>query len=266
MERRLLYRYKGPFVPVQSVRQNSDALGLALYRYKQSVYRYKGVGGGLNQPIVSTVEDFVADVAPRAVRAHVLPGRCEEAGEGASSPFLSPHRSSSLLRIPASTIGVSARSPRRSVGSRRDLVHWIRDFERNPQSPHLQFLVKLGVGLATGLGDPRLIQQTRQRYAAYSLGSAHECHSGVRLVLLRWCRSCQLDLLSTDQLEWIEPDSRNGAGTGVFTVPGTEPQVSAAAPSADQDRGKGVASTAIASYTGKILLYTADLSACPGKV
>nr|CAD1825716.1 unnamed protein product [Ananas comosus var. bracteatus] len=92
------------------------------------------------------------------------------------------------------------------------------------------------------------------------LGSAHECHSGVRLVLLRWCRSCQLDLLSTDQLEWIEPDSRNGVGTGIFTVPGTgmltvptwvgsdltfptvEPQVSAAAPSADQDRGKGVAS------------------------
>nr|CAD1817365.1 unnamed protein product [Ananas comosus var. bracteatus] len=71
------------------------------------------------------------------------------------------------------------------------------------------------------------------------LGSAHECHSGVRLVLLRWCRSCQLDLLSTDQLEWIEPDSRNGAGTGVFTVPGTEPQVPAAAPSADLDRGKG---------------------------
>nr|CAD1843865.1 unnamed protein product [Ananas comosus var. bracteatus] len=68
-------------------------------------------------------------------------------------------------------------------------------------------------------------------------------------VLLRWCRLCQLDLLSTDQLVWIEPDSCNGAGTGVFTVPGTvvtyvfaEPQVSAAAPSADQDRGKGVAS------------------------
>nr|CAD1831360.1 unnamed protein product [Ananas comosus var. bracteatus] len=40
-------------------------------------------------------------------------------------------------------------------------------------------------------------------------------------VLSRWCRSCQLDLLSTDQLVWIEPDSRNGAGTGVFTVPGT---------------------------------------------
>nr|CAD1820747.1 unnamed protein product [Ananas comosus var. bracteatus] len=71
------------------------------------------------------------------------------------------------------------------------------------------------------------------------LGSAHECHSGVRLMLLRWCRSCQLDLLSTDQLEWIEPDSRNGAGTGVFTVPGTEPQVPAAAPFADLDRGKG---------------------------
>nr|CAD1832746.1 unnamed protein product [Ananas comosus var. bracteatus] len=52
----------------------------------------------------------------------------------------------------------------------------------------------------------------------------------------------KLDLLSTDQLEWIEPDSHNGAGTGVFTVPGTEPQVPAAAPSVDQDRGKGVAS------------------------
>nr|CAD1827156.1 unnamed protein product [Ananas comosus var. bracteatus] len=73
------------------------------------------------------------------------------------------------------------------------------------------------------------------------LSSAHECHSGVRFVLSRWCRSCQLDLLSTDQLVWIEPDSRNGAGTGVFTVQGW-PQVSAAAPSADQDRGKDVAS------------------------
>nr|CAD1842471.1 unnamed protein product [Ananas comosus var. bracteatus] len=109
------------------------------------------------------------------------------------------------------------------------------------------------------------------------LGSAHECHSGVRLVLSRWCRSCQLDLLSTDQLVWIEPDSRNGAGTGVFTVPGRVP---AAASSADQDRGKGVASYSPtrqseleafpycryfdASYTGEIPLYTADLSACPG--
>nr|CAD1824662.1 unnamed protein product [Ananas comosus var. bracteatus] len=60
-------------------------------------------------------------------------------------------------------------------------------------------------------------------------------------VLSRWCRSCQLDLLSTDQLVWIELDSRNGAGMGVFTVPG-RPQVPAAAPSVDQDRGKGVAS------------------------
>nr|CAD1827204.1 unnamed protein product [Ananas comosus var. bracteatus] len=73
------------------------------------------------------------------------------------------------------------------------------------------------------------------------LGSAHECHSGVRLVLSRWCRSCQLDLLSTDQLVWIEPDSRNRAGR-VYSQSRGRPQVSAAAPSADQDRGKGVAS------------------------
>nr|CAD1832828.1 unnamed protein product [Ananas comosus var. bracteatus] len=185
--------------------------------------------------------------------------------------------------FPASTVGVSTPSRRRSSGFRRDLVRWIRDFERNPRSPYLLVLVEVflvgiilfsaavfeaesvlifgfyfRVGFLT-LAFQSLFELDRDTLHT-RLDSAHECHSGVRLVLSRWCRSCQLDLLSTDQLEWIEPDSRNGAGTGVFTVPGTgiltvpiwigsdltfptvKPQVPAAASSADQDRGKGVAS------------------------
>nr|CAD1827404.1 unnamed protein product [Ananas comosus var. bracteatus] len=198
---------------------------------------------------------------------------------------------SGWLPVPVRDLVISARSRRRSIGLQRDLVRWIRDFERNPRNPHLPDLVKvslveslfysiaakLGLNwwiLIVELGVARVLdlEVDYLTLASWSLieldrdtlhtrlGSAHECHSGVRLVLLRWCRSCQLDLLSTDQLEWIEPDSRNGAGTGVFTVPGTgmltvpiwigsdltfstvEPQVPAAAPSVDQDRGKGVAS------------------------
>nr|CAD1827574.1 unnamed protein product [Ananas comosus var. bracteatus] len=158
-----------------------------------------------------------------------------------------------MCEFPASTVGVSARTRRRSVGFRRGLIRWIQDFERNPRSPYLPdfvevrlvesvlYLTVANFGTETVIcAFWSLIELDRDTLHT-RLGSAHECHSGVRLVLLRWCRSCQLDLLSTDQLVWIEPDSRNGAGTGVFTVPGTEPQVSATAPSADQDRGKGVA-------------------------
>nr|CAD1818776.1 unnamed protein product [Ananas comosus var. bracteatus] len=79
--------------------------------------------------------DFVADVAPRAVRAHLLPELCEEAGRGSVFTVLDV-----APRFDA--VGVT-RSPRRNVGSRRGLVRWIRDFERNPRSPHLPDLVKL---------------------------------------------------------------------------------------------------------------------------
>nr|CAD1820670.1 unnamed protein product [Ananas comosus var. bracteatus] len=120
MERRLLYRYKVHLYRYRACDRTQMLSGLALYR-----------------PIVSTVEDFVADVAPRAVRAHVLPGRCEEAGRGC------------VFAVPVAA--------------------------------------------------PLFI--------------------AVEVVLLRWCRHASCS--STDQLVWIEPDSRNGAGTGVFTVPGT---------------------------------------------
>nr|CAD1826122.1 unnamed protein product [Ananas comosus var. bracteatus] len=106
-------------------------------------------------------------------------------------------------QFPASTVGISIRTRRRSVGFRRDLVRWIRDFERNPRSPYLLDLVKslAGAGLRA-LGGFRTFRQVVsqpkgvpccQELAIESLfeldrdtlhtrlGSAHECHSGVRL-------------------------------------------------------------------------------------
>nr|CAD1817328.1 unnamed protein product [Ananas comosus var. bracteatus] len=133
----------------------------------------------LERPIVSTVEDFVADVAPRAVRAHVLPGRCEEVGRGcvfavpvaapqfiaveerrittrlgSLEPRLRDESIGSLLvrfgedfrdtvsQVPASTFRILARSLRRSVGIQRNLGHWIRDFETKLQNPCLLNLDK----------------------------------------------------------------------------------------------------------------------------
>nr|CAD1831550.1 unnamed protein product [Ananas comosus var. bracteatus] len=135
---------------------------------------------------------FVADVAPQS-RSGILPSSCcyEQAG-----------------RAEVFAVFLSQRCPvlSRSIGLRRDLVRWIRTARGIHEALTCEFCWSL-------IELDRDTLHTR-------LGSAHECHSGVRLVLLRWCRSCQLDLLSTDQLEWIEPDSRNGAGTGVFTVRG----------------------------------------------
>nr|CAD1833643.1 unnamed protein product [Ananas comosus var. bracteatus] len=178
-----------------------------------------------------------------------------------------------IADFPAGCTG-TASEVYRSIGLQRDLARWIRDFERNPRSPYLRFLVKLGVSSIARIGRFQSTQQvvSQLRGVFRCLGLACEVgyigftakfllvdisteircildwvaptsatpESG--FVLSRWCRSCQLDLLSTDQIVWIELDSRNGAGTGVFTVPGTEPQVPAAAPPVDQDRGKGVAS------------------------
>nr|CAD1843456.1 unnamed protein product [Ananas comosus var. bracteatus] len=73
-------------------------------------------------------------------------GVARSPGEGVSSTLLSPRRIAHACcfhKFPASTVSISARSPRRSVGSRRNLVHWILDCERIPQSPHLQFLDKV---------------------------------------------------------------------------------------------------------------------------
>nr|CAD1818252.1 unnamed protein product [Ananas comosus var. bracteatus] len=74
------------------------------------------------------------------------------------------------------------------------------------------------------------------------LGSAHECHSGVRLCAFALMSLMPVGLALHGPVSVDRADSRNGSGTGVFTVSGTEPQVPVAAPSADQDRGKGVAS------------------------
>nr|CAD1817262.1 unnamed protein product [Ananas comosus var. bracteatus] len=211
------------------------------------LYRYNHRGKSLAVPVQGSVSCF-GRIFPRIhLRFQVAHACC-------------------FHRFPASILGVSARSPRRSVGSRRNLVHWILDCERIPRSPHLQFLDELGDRSRWSPRNPAASRVAEAKFAARKLhlrwvtsalllssywstcidldfvdyltlaswslieldrdtlhtrlGSAHECHSGVRLVLLRWCRSCQLDLLSTDQLEWIEPDSRNGAGTGVFTVRG----------------------------------------------
>ncbi|XP_020097083.1 uncharacterized protein LOC109716170 [Ananas comosus] len=61
-------------------------------------------------------------------------------GEGVFSPSSTSHRR--WIRCKASTVSVSARTRRRNVGFRRDLVRWIQDFERNPRSPYLLDLLK----------------------------------------------------------------------------------------------------------------------------
>nr|CAD1823756.1 unnamed protein product [Ananas comosus var. bracteatus] len=177
-----------------------------------------------------------------------------------------------MADFPAGCTG-TASEVYRSIGLLRDLARWIRDFERNPRSPYFRFLVKLGVSSIARIGRFQSTQQvvsqlrgvfrclelacevgyigftpkfllvdisTEIRYILGWVAPTSATSESV-FVLSRWCRLCQLYLLSTDQLEWIEPDSRNGAGTSVFTVRG-RPQVPAAAPSVDQDRGNGVAS------------------------
>nr|CAD1823460.1 unnamed protein product [Ananas comosus var. bracteatus] len=213
----------------------------------------------------------------------------------------------------ATTSSVLARARRRKVGFRRNLLYWILDFQRNPRSPELQILDEWDFGpefdhpsVFAGFGIilrgfvaglevfPAVLLVIRDPLAARNCTREIRCILGwvaptsatpeSGFVLSRWCRSCQLDLLSTDQLVWIESDSRNGAGTGVFTVPGTgmltslrfrllllligsrqerrelEPYPRSGA------RGTPTAGTAVVSYTKEIPSYTADLSACPGNV
>nr|CAD1823456.1 unnamed protein product [Ananas comosus var. bracteatus] len=110
--------------------------------------------------------------------------------------------------FPASTVGVSARTRRRSVGFRRGLIRWIQDFERNPRSPYLPDFVEVrlvesvlyltvanfgtetwapsgltvgpvrrfGVGLCRGHLES-LFELDRDTLHT-RLGSSHECHSG----------------------------------------------------------------------------------------
>nr|CAD1825771.1 unnamed protein product [Ananas comosus var. bracteatus] len=131
---------QGFSVPVQATRTDLAALGLALVPVQEPVYRYKGV------LVENPVGDSVADVAPRAVRAHLLPELCEEAGRGSVLTVLDVAPRFDAVEV--------ARSPRRNVGSRRGLVRWIRDFERNPRSPHLPDLVKLVHRTWRSLVDP----------------------------------------------------------------------------------------------------------------
>nr|CAD1831524.1 unnamed protein product [Ananas comosus var. bracteatus] len=142
--------------------------------------------------------DFHVDVAPRSHSSiRLRPLHREEAGRGVFSPSSTSHRR--WIRCRASTVGISVRTRRRSVGFRRDLVRWIRDFERNPRSPYL-------LDLSLRLRLLLLLSGARQ--------GRHE----------------------------LEPYLRSRA------------------------RGTPTAGTAVASYTGEIPLYTADLSACPGNV
>nr|CAD1836016.1 unnamed protein product [Ananas comosus var. bracteatus] len=99
----------------------------------------------------------------------------------------------------------------RSIGLPRDLARWIQDCERNPRSPYL-------LDLSSSLGD----LCTRRVPGDPAVGLA--LHGPV----------------SVDRA-----DSRSGAGTGVFTVLVTEPQLPAAASSADQDRGKALRARAL---------------------
>nr|CAD1832931.1 unnamed protein product [Ananas comosus var. bracteatus] len=114
----------------------------------------------------------------RAVRTY---GCCRcivrRLGERGSSPFLT---------FPASTVGVSARTRRRSVGFRRGLIRWIQDFERNPRSPYLPDFVEVRLVesvlylTAANFGTETLesLFELDKDTLHTRLGSSHECHSG----------------------------------------------------------------------------------------
>nr|CAD1822786.1 unnamed protein product [Ananas comosus var. bracteatus] len=104
--------------------------------------------------------DFHVDVAPRSHSSiRLLPLHREEAGRGGVFAVLD------VAPALDSLSSVSARTRRRNVRFRQDLVRWIQDFERNPRSPYLLDLLKSLIEL------DRDTLHTR-------LGSSHECHSG----------------------------------------------------------------------------------------
>nr|CAD1831220.1 unnamed protein product [Ananas comosus var. bracteatus] len=91
---------------------------------------------------------------------------------------------------------------------------------------------RFGVRLCRGHITCCLIELDRDTLHT-RLGSAHECHSGDGLCAFAdGCVHSPRDGYAYSP-DWIGSD---------LTFPTVEPQVSAAAPSADQDRGKGVAS------------------------
>nr|CAD1821863.1 unnamed protein product [Ananas comosus var. bracteatus] len=149
-------------VPVQATRTDLAALGLALVPVQEPVYR----------PVGSTVEPGIRRrrAASRSSE-RLLPGHCEEAGRGCVFAVLDiAPRIVAVENLP-STVSISARSPRRSVGSRRNLVHWILDCERIPQSPHLQFLDELGDRSRWSLRNPAASRVAEAEFAARKLHS-----------------------------------------------------------------------------------------------
>nr|CAD1823556.1 unnamed protein product [Ananas comosus var. bracteatus] len=187
----LLYRYKVGAVPVQPSWKVACCTGtrVHLYRYRAcdrtqllsglALYRY-------SNPCTawwrwSTVEPGIRRrrAASRSSE-RLLSGHCEEAGRGCVFAVLDiAPRIVAVENLP-STVSISARSPRRSVGSRRNLVHWILDYERIPRSPHLQFLDELGDRSRWSLRNPAASRVAEaefaarkialERYAAYSVG------------------------------------------------------------------------------------------------
>nr|CAD1842649.1 unnamed protein product [Ananas comosus var. bracteatus] len=104
------------------------------------VYQYRGPCTGTLEWI--SVGAFVADVALRSRPGiRLLPLHREEAGRGGVFAVLDVARR--WIRCRASTVSVSARTRRRNVGFRLDLVRWIQDFERNPRSPYLLDLLRV---------------------------------------------------------------------------------------------------------------------------
>nr|CAD1818486.1 unnamed protein product [Ananas comosus var. bracteatus] len=149
----------------------------------------------------------------------------------------------------ATTSSVLAHARRRKVGFRRNLVCWILDLQRNPRRPKLQILVEVSLvelrkwdfgpeidhssvfagfgtilrGVVAGLEVlPAALLVIRDHLAA------RNCSRGGCIIGFA-PNSTEIRCI----LGWVAPTS---------ATPETEPQVSAAAPSANQDRGKGVAS------------------------
>nr|CAD1837613.1 unnamed protein product [Ananas comosus var. bracteatus] len=192
-----------------------------------------------------------------------------------------------------STVGVSARTRRRSVSFRRDLIRWIQDFDRNPRSPYLLDLVKvslveflfysvasrfglnwwiliveLGVSSSTRLGGFQLIQQGSLWFEASftslieldrdtlhtRLDSAHECHSGDGL-----CAFALVSLMPVGLALHGPVSVESHRFRLLHLLRRIEARASRVRALPDeQSRARGTPTA------GEIPLYTADLSACPG--
>nr|CAD1839720.1 unnamed protein product [Ananas comosus var. bracteatus] len=148
--------------------------------------------------------------------------------------------------FPASTVGVPARSRRRSVGLQRDLVRWIQDFERKPRSPYLPNLVKVSLvvslffSAAVALGrfeghygflclDPWSVVAVPDCWGPSGLtvdpdtcklvGRARECHSGMRFQCDE-CRSFCWTVLEPATLGVVYGTARYRQGGSVLGSPG----------------------------------------------